>query len=400
MPKIDADRLISDLNELSRIGAYKTGIHRPTLSEPDMQARKWLRAKLEEAGLDARIDGVGNVIGYSSAPRLALVGSHIDSQPRAGRLDGVLGVLYGLELARALRGRDIGVDVGAWADEEGHFGRTLGSRSFCNVLEEGELDRAKHREDGTPFRDALRSAGLADVPREIIDLNRYIGYCEAHIEQGDWLEANQLRIGVVTAIVGNWKFRIRALGVQNHAGTTRMAIRKDAGLALCRLAVALNDELPSVAGERTVWTAGRLVMFPGVNTVIPGEAIMEFAYRDTDPEILQRMRDRVDSIIDRMNRQGPCSIEYTIEKIAPTPMAANIVETFKKAADDDAPGVNALMPSAAGHDAGNFGHIMPAGMLFVPSIGGISHHYAEDTKEEDIILGCQVFADGVERLLS
>lgn len=232
-----------------------------------------------------------------------------------------------------------------------------------------------------------------------IDPSRYVAYCEAHIEQGDWLEANRLRIGVVTAIVGTWAFRITALGVQNHAGTTRMAIRKDAGLALCRLAVALNDELPAVAGERSVWTTGRLEMVPGVYTIIPGEATMDFQFRDTEPGVLQRMRDCLDGIVARMNREGPCEIGYSIRKTAPTPMAADVVSALQASAAAWAPDHSTLMPSAAGHDAGVFGHVMPSGMLFVPSIGGISHHYDENTSDDDIVLGCQVFADGVERLL-
>ncbi len=399
MPKIDAQRLLNDLKELSAIGSFKTGVHRPTLSETDLEARIWLKDKMTEAGLDARIDGIANVVGYGSGKKLVLVGSHIESQPYAGRLDGALGVLYGLELARVFHGEDIGVDVGAWADEEGYFGKMLGSRSFCRDLAPGELEAARHREDGTPLLEALANAGLAGVPREEIDLNRYLGYCEAHIEQGDWLDAHKLQIGVVTAIVGTWAFKIRAFGVQNHAGTTRMSIRKDAGLAVCRLAVSLNEELPRVASETSVWTTGLIEFYPGVYTIIPGEAMMYFQFRDANPATLQAMRDCVDSVIERMNRDGPCRIEYTLDELPPTPMAANIIASMKAAADAQAPHLNTLMPSAAGHDAQSFGKVVPSGMLFVPSIGGISHHYDENTNEYDIVVGCQVFADAVERLL-
>ena len=399
MPKIDAQRLLDDLNSLSAFGAYKTGVHRPTFSPPDLEARHWFKSRLQDAGLDARIDGIGNVIGYSSAKRLALVGSHIESQPFAGRLDGALGVLYGLELARSLRGRDIGVDVGAWTDEEGFFGRMLGSRSFCDDLRLGEIEAATHRDDGTLLTDALQAAGLAGIARERIDRKRYAVYCEAHIEQGDWLDAHKLQIGVVSAIVGMWCFKIRAHGVQNHAGTTRMSIRKDAGVTLCRLVTALNDELPKVAGERSVWTTGRLDFIPGAYTIIPGEAQMYFEFRDTDPLVLQTMLECVDRIIDRMNAEGPCRIEYTLDKTPPTPMAEYIIRAMKAAADRHAPDKNVIMPSAAGHDAGNFGRIMPTGMLFIPSIGGISHHYDENTSNEDIVAGCQVFADAVEQII-
>lgn len=407
MVEIVAERLLQDLQALSRIGQYKTGVHRPTFSPADMEARAWLRARLADAGLDARIDGIGNVLGYCAAPKRVLVGSHIELQPYAGRLDGALGVLYGIELARAFRdmgkssmGQNIGVDVGAWVDEEGYYGTKLGSRSFCDQLAADELSRSRHRDDGTPMLAALREAGLAELPHEKIDVSRYVAYCEAHIEQGDWLEANSLSIGVVTGIVGTWIFRIKATGVQNHAGTTRMAIRKDAGLALCRLAVAINDELPDVAGERSVWTTGRLEMFPGVYTIIPGSAKMDFQFRDTEPDVLQRMHDRVDEIIKRLNTAGPCHIEYTIEKGAPAPMAPHLQTKMLAAAEEIAPGLYTRMPSAAGHDASIFSSVLPSAMLFVPSIGGISHHFDEDTKPEDIVLGCRVFARTIESVLS
>ena len=132
-----------------------------------------------------------------------------------------MGVIYGLEIARTL-GR--GIDVAAWADEEGHFGSFLGSRSFCGLLTEHEIDVCANRETGVSLRDALRQAGFAGRPRQQIDTARYRGYLEAHIEQGSDLEDHHLQIGIVTAIVGIRRFRIPFKGLQNHAGTTRMAV--------------------------------------------------------------------------------------------------------------------------------------------------------------------------------
>src|ERR1700704_981348 len=138
MPTIDGDKVLSDLRALARIGAYKTGVHRPTYTPQDMEARHWLIARMRDAGLEPELDGIGNVIGRSSStgPTL-LVGSHLETQNHAGWLDGAMGVIYGLEIARTL-GR--GIDVGCWADEEGHFGSFLGSRSFCGLLTEHEID--------------------------------------------------------------------------------------------------------------------------------------------------------------------------------------------------------------------------------------------------------------------
>ena len=156
--RIDGDRLLGDLYALRKIGEYKTGVHRPTYSPEDVQSRHWLAARMTEAGLEPEIDGIGNVIGRARGDGAKLLlGSHVETQPHAGWLDGALGVIYGLEVARTLGG---GIDVAAWADEEGHFGSFIGSRSFCGLLPEAEIDACRNR-DGTTLRDALAQAGFA-----------------------------------------------------------------------------------------------------------------------------------------------------------------------------------------------------------------------------------------------
>jgi len=230
MRKIDGQRVIADLKRLAEFGRYKTGVHRPTYSPVDVESRHWLAAKFSEAGLDTVIDGIGNVIGRNfRTQRRLLVGSHSETQPYGGWLDGSLGVIYGLELARAFADdTDYGVEVVAWADEEGHYGNFLGSRSFTDALTEDEIDRTRGRDNGTPLREALEQAGFSGRPRERVDPSRYIGYLEAHIEQGDTLDTSGLRIGVVETIVGIWNYRVSLVGEQNHAGTTRMERRRDA----------------------------------------------------------------------------------------------------------------------------------------------------------------------------
>ncbi len=406
-PRIDPARLLADLRALSAIGAYRTGVHRPTFSPDDLEARAWFAGRLAEAGLAPEIDGIGNVIGRSPAERVLLVGSHLESQPEAGRLDGPLGLLYGLEAARALRdaGRVPALDVAAWADEEGWFGQFLGSRSFCGQVGEAEIDAARHRTDGTPLRAALATAGYAGRPRAQAQTEgplagRYLGYAEAHIEQGDRLESAGLRIGVVTAIVGAHNVRIFAEGVQNHAGTTRMAIRRDAGLALCKLCVAIDRAFPAISGAHSVWTTGRMRFEPGEPSVIPGRAEMHFQFRDTDPAVLARMDETLAELIARANAAGPCQLTLVPRSSTrPALMDPALADAFAAAAEALAPGAWTRMPSAAGHDAQNLAAIMPAAMLFVPSIGGISHHWAEDTADEDIILGAAVFTAGIARIL-
>jgi N-carbamoyl-L-amino-acid hydrolase len=395
--RIDGDRLLGDLYALRKIGEYKTGVHRPTYSPEDVQSRHWLVDRMAAAGLEPEIDGIGNVIGRArgDGPKL-LMGSHVETQPHAGWLDGALGVIYGLEVARALGG---GIDVAAWADEEGHFGSFIGSRSFCGLLPEAEIDTLHNRE-GTTLRDALVQAGFAGRPRAQVDPARYRGYIEAHIEQGAELEDTGKRIGVVTAIVGSHRFRIQFDGVQNHAGTTRMAIRKDAGVALVHLAAAIYRRFPEVCGPRTVWTTGRITLDPGAPSIVPGGAEMVFQFRDTDPAMLSKLDGELEALIAEGAR-GPCRVSI-VERGQSTPqqMDAGFQDALERAAEKNAPGLHVRMPSGAGHDAQILAERMKSAMLFVPSIGGISHHYAENTKDEDIVLGCQVLADGAAMILA
>src|SRR6201986_877346 len=251
IPRADGARVLADLNALRAIGSYKTGVHKPTFSEAHIRSLEWLAARLPEAGLTATIDGIGNVLGSSTkaGPKL-LAGSHLESQNYAGWLDGPLGVVYALEAARVLNPASSvkgAVEVASWCDEEGHFGSFLGSRSFVGGVTEADIDAARDRNADRSMREALKSASLAGRGRVTAERGRHIGYFEAHIEQGDRLEASRLKIGIVTSIVGIWQYRITFTGEQNHAGTTRMAIRKDAGLALAKFCV-LADRHPRGAG--------------------------------------------------------------------------------------------------------------------------------------------------------
>ena len=310
MPTIDGPRVVADLKRLAEFGRYKTGVHRPTYSPVDVESRQWLAEKFREAGLDPVIDGIGNVIGHNpSAARRLLVGSHSETQPYGGWLDGSLGVIYALELARAFAAdpgcAGLGIEVAAWADEEGHYGNMLGSRSFTDALPEDEIDRIRGRDDGTPLREALRRAGFAGRPRERVDPRHYVGYLEAHIEQGDTLDTTGLRIGVVETIVGIWNYRVSVIGEQNHAGTTRMVRRKDAGVAMVRLASRIHDRFPEIAGPRTVWTIGRMLIEPNAPSVIPGHAEMQVQFRDADPERLALFEKTLQELVGEARRGGP-----------------------------------------------------------------------------------------------
>jgi N-carbamoyl-L-amino-acid hydrolase len=397
-PTIDGARLLEDLARLRQFGAWQTGVHRPTYSPIDMESREWLAGRMREAGLAPEIDGIGNVIGRAPGPgRKLLTGSHTETQPYGGWLDGALGVMIGLEVARVLPGR---VDVAAWADEEGHFGTFLGSRSFVGALSEAEIDAARGQHTGQALRDALAGAGLAGRPRARVEPGRYCGYQEAHIEQGDELEATGLRIGIVTSIVGIWTYAVRFTGVQNHAGTTRMAIRRDAGVALVRLANAIHTRFPEVIAPRSVWTIGRITLRPGASSIIPGEAEMLVQMRDADPAVLGRMEAALEALVAEARAAGPCGVTMqNVFRSTPRMMDPRFQDALERAAERHAPGQHQRMPSGAGHDAQILAEAMPASMLFVPSIGGISHHIAEDTKHEDIVLGGQVAATAAAEIL-
>jgi len=402
---VDGARVLADLHALRGIGTYKTGVHKPTFSEPHMRSLEWLAQRFPEAALAANIDGIGNVLGTStkSGPKL-LAGSHLESQNFAGWLDGPLGVVYALEAARVINpdpNANGAVEVAAWCDEEGHFGSFLGSRSYVGGVTEADIDAARDRNSDRTMRQALRDAGLAGRARAQAERGRHIGYLEAHIEQGETLESGRLSIGVVTSIVGIWQYRITFTGEQNHAGTTRMGVRKDAGVALARFCVDIEDRFPASCGPRTVWTTGRITLDPGAPSIIPGSAEMLFQIRDDDPDVIRRLEDLLRSMAADVSAQGRCTV--AVERIrtgAPAMMHTAFQQAIEAASIAFAGGKSIRMPSGAGHDAQILATIMPAGMLFVPSIGGISHHWSENTADADIVTGAQVFVDACRRLLT
>jgi len=401
---VDGARVLADLHALRAIGAYKTGVHKPTFSQAHMQSLGWLVEQLAGAELAASIDGIGNVLGTSTkrGPKI-LAGSHLESQNYAGWLDGPLGVVYALEAARVInpdRKINGAVEVAAWCDEEGHFGHFLGSRSYVGDVSERDIDAARDRNSDRTMREALSSVGLAGRPRALAERGRHIGYLEAHIEQGDRLENGGLAIGIVTSIVGIWQYRITFVGEQNHAGTTRMEIRKDAGLALAKFCVAIDDCFPKLCGPRTVWTTGRIALDPGAPSIIPGRADMLFQIRDDDPAVIDRLERKLETMAADFTARCPCTV--TLERIrtgTPALMDRRFQDAIEAASKSFAGGRSARMPSGAGHDAQILARIMPAGMMFVPSIGGVSHHWSENTDDADIVRGAEVFVDACRRLL-
>jgi N-carbamoyl-L-amino-acid hydrolase len=385
--EIDPRRLLADLRQLATFGKLGTGVDRPAFSDADIAARRWLEQRMRDAGLDARVDRYGNVFGRSpAAARAVLVGSHTDSVPKGGWLDGALGVIYGLEIARACieQKSRAAVDAISFQDEEGRYLALLGVKSFCGVLDEQAAAQAlaARRLDGTAAR-------LAPA--------RHYAYLEAHIEQGPKLEAAGRRLGVVTGIVGIRRVRITARGQADHAGTTPMAMRKDALAAVIGLAKKILDAFTAMAAADTVWNIGVLEVQPGAANVVPALASMLVEFRDMDPALLERMGARLRELA---TQAGAGAVELDLEetaRIEPAPMDAAlgrvIAEAGRRLGEEPL-----FMPSGAGHDAMIMCRALPSAMLFIPSIGGRSHDIAEDTAEADIVLGCRVLAASVEAL--
>ena len=405
MVQINPERVLNDLQTLRQFGATGTGVVRPTYTPIDLEAREWLAGRLRAAGLEPTIDGVGNVLGRSpnSGPRL-LLGSHSDTQPTGGWLDGVLGVIYGLEAARALREdaatRHLAVDVVSWADEESTFLSFLGSRSFCGFLSEEEVQNAVSR-DGRVLVEALRAGGLLERPRLSFTPGQYRGYVEAHIEQGPYLEMTGKRIGVVTSIVGSRGFQIRFMGQQNHAGTTPMTLRRDAGMRLIQFAHELNIRTAALASDITVWTIGRVSFEPGASSIVPGKATMAWQFRDQDEAKLDEIEAMTKALIAEFDQPDKVAIHYDMHPNPPlaAKMDPALQEHLAQAAAQHCPADWVRMPSGAAHDAQVLARRMPSAMLFIPSINGISHSFDEDSHEADIVLGSQVMATAAASIL-
>ena len=405
MAKIDPARLLADLHRLRQFGAEGRGVVRLALSPVDVESRHWLAGRMAEAGLDASIDGVGTVFGRSRSPGPALVvGSHSDTQPSGGWLDGAMGVICGLEIARAFAQspaeRDLAIDVAAWMDEGGTFSGYLGSRVFCGADPAEAIATARNR-DGLLLGEALRQAGFAGRPLRRLEGGRHIAYLEPHIEQGGRLEAAGKRIGVVSAIVGIREMRIVFFGQRNHAGTTPMTLRRDAGMALIAFAHRLDEAFGALAGRETVWTIGRIELDPGSTSVVPGRAEMLLQFRDRNPALLEALAARLQDLVAEASEDGSIRVELSPfdAPVEPAAMDADLQALVAEAAERRLPGGWMEMPSGAGHDAQVIAAHLPSAMLFVPSIGGVSHDFSEDTSEDDIVLGCQVAADAAAAIL-
>lgn len=399
MIPVNPDRFLADLHALREIGAsgIGKGVVRPAFSGDDIKARQWIAARMTEAGLKVHIDPVGSVWGLAAAEKSLLIGSHSDTQPEGGWLDGALGVIAGLEIARAsIEAGGPPVSAVNFEDEEGRFGVTTASTIWSGALSLEVADELTDR-DGVTFADA-RGAMAHLVTGPFVDPARFTGFLEMHIEQGPWLDQAGDIAAVVSDIVGIRDMRITFEGEQNHAGTTPMHMRRDAFQAVSLFNARLNDRLRNVVTPQTVWTIGHINLSPNAHSVVPGKAVFSMQWRDGDTDRLARMEAIIRDTAAEVAAEQGMELRYSsLLGLEPVPMDVGAQAALKAAAETHAKGRWRALQSGALHDAANLSRLMPVGMLFVPSIDGISHAFEEDTHEADLVKGLEILADAAGR---
>jgi N-carbamoyl-L-amino-acid hydrolase len=403
--RIDLARLRADIEDLARIGRDpEGGISRPAWSPGFMEARRWLLERCRAAGLTASEDAAGNVfgrLGDRPAP-VIMTGSHVDTVPRGGPLDGALGVLAGLECLRTLAaaGRRLArpVELAAFTDEEGRFYGFFGSRAMTGSL---DLALAARLADptGLPLPEAMRRAGY-DLGRAVQarrEPGSIAAYVELHIEQGPWLELEGVPLGVVEGIVGIRRRRLTFVGQPDHAGTTPMDRRKDAFFTAADYAV-LSRELVVRTAPRAVTTIGVVDIRPGVANIVPERAALLQEIRDVAPPLLDRLAG--EALVLAQAVAARWGLEVTVEELMraePVGMSPRVQQAIEAAAQTLGLATK-RMPSGAGHDAQILAAVTDAGMLFVPSQGGRSHRPDEWSDWQSIERGANVLLATLMRL--
>jgi hydantoinase/carbamoylase family amidase len=360
------------------------------------------------AGLEVRLDAVGNLFGRwegadGDAP-LVLTGSHVDTTLNAGRYDGVLGVLGAIEAVERLRDAAVrprrSIELVVWAGEEPRFGTgCVGSRVAAGELGRADLDRLCDRE-GTSMAQALRGAGFDPDRLEAarIDPATVHALVELHIEQGVVLESNGESIGVVTAIAAPHDFRLTLRGAATHAGATPMGLRRDALAGAAEVMVALERAARESDSGTTVATVGILRVRPGAINVVPGEVELDVDVRDSDLEAREAVVASIVAAARAVADRRGLEVEVTrIVEDVPVACDERVVAAVEDACRELGLSYR-RMTSGAYHDAMIIGRRVPIGMIFVPSVGGVSHHPDELTAPDDLDRGVQVLTGTLSRL--
>ena len=401
--RVNSQRIMEHIFALAEFGKNpQGGASRVAYSEADKQGREYVLGLMKAARLDSKIDAAGNLIGKRNGSdntlKPLLIGSHVDTVPEGGNYDGVVGSLGAIEVAQTLAENNITLrhplEVVIFQNEEGGL---IGSRAIDGELTEKELDLVSR--SGKTIRDGIKFIGgdptkLSEVRRNKGDIAAYL---ELHIEQGGTLDTEKINIGVVEGIVGiNW-WDVTIEGFANHAGTTAMNNRQDALLAAAKFIEMVNRVVTSVPG-RQVGTVGRINALPGAPNVIPGKVVLSLELRDLDAAKIKLLYDRIYAEAQAIATASRTKFEFKeINVNFPAPTDPRIRAVISEAARDLGLSTK-LMPSGAGHDAQDMARLGPVGMIFVPSVGGISHSPKEFSHPNDIANGANVLLHALLKL--
>ena len=425
--RVNADRMLASFDQLALIGATADGgVHRPALSDAHLAARKWFREEVERSGLEFRTDGAGNhsallpvtpaltpgasvarersdpsnpltnleIASQKPLAKTLLIGSHLDSVPNGGRFDGALGVVAALEVLRTAKENGIQLRVNLEAmdftDEEGTLVGLLGSAAIAGHLSQKDLLQTP-RGGRENLVEGMQRAGLSD--ESVLSAARpndsFAGYLELHIEQGKRLERSDVNIGIVSAIVGIWSYRLSFIGRADHAGTTTMEDRLDASLGASSFTLGARERVVKDFPNCVV-NVGKMDFAPGAFNIVPARVDVSLEFRSPDEEEFKRLD------VALLELAGHEALRFGLElrveflgKHSPSLMS-DIVQRAYADACDDLGLTYVSLTSGAGHDAQSLADLCPVGMIFVPSVDGASHSPREFTKWEDCLNGANV----------
>src|SRR5258706_2901285 len=414
--RVNSDRMLASFNQLALIGATaEGGVNRPTFSEAHLAARKWFREEIERAGLEFHTDGAGNHSAFlPSAGRVAphdsgaayrdqtlLLGSHLDSVPDGGRFDGALGVIAALEVLRTVKENGIKFNVNLEAidftDEEGTLVGLLGSAAIAGHLHPEVLQSPRGGRDNLVEgmqRAGLSNEGMLSAARP---KDSFAGYLELHIEQGKRLERAKLDIGVVSAIVGIWSYRLSFIGRADHAGSTTMDDRLDASLGASAFTLAAR-EMVMKDFPNCVVNVGKMDFAPGAFNIVPARVNVSLEFRSPDEDEFNQLDAAL--IVLAKTEATRFGLELKIENLgkhSPSIMSDKVQHAYAEACDDLG-FTHTSLTSGAGHDGQSLADLCPVGMIFVPSVNGTSHSPKEFTKWEDCVNGANVLLQAALRL--
>jgi allantoate deiminase len=406
MPEVDAPRAVAGLREIARLTGNEDGAQRVAWTDTWIAAREWLANEL--AGIDGVSvdrDEAGNT--WATAPgesdEFVIVGGHLDSVPNGGWLDGTLNVVGGLEVLRALapERRELTLKLVDWADEEGaRFGRSLLGSSACAGTLEPDAVRGLTDRDGTALPDALAVHGVElDRMRESGSrLDGALAYLELHIEQGPVLEQLDIPLGAVLGTFGVQRHLVRFTGAHAHAGASPMHLRRDAFLAAARSSLAWRED--AAARDDVRATTGIVRVSPGIVTAFNGTCELSLDQRSLDADVLADMLETAERRSRDIAKEEGCSVEWEqVWEIEPIPFHPELIE-LAEAAVREVSGTAHRLPSGPLHDAAEMARRIPTVMLFVKSLGGVSHTKEEDTPDADLELSVRALYELTRRTLA